>query len=800
MPLGNQCDLLFWQKRVLFTTFILMRKDILKYGRVSFFLLIVLTTSAFAQEYRVSNKIVVKDLNGQKQNMAWSGGFDNPHPHNMDLNGDGRMDVVMAEMSNSLKKISFVPFVHLQGEEFRYAPEYEQFFENCDCFEWAILKDYNQDSVPDIFCGRNPGSNFKVYQGIQHCQDSFSYVLQRDPLNYQRNSVSDTVPVVQNRTDIPGVADVDFDGDVDLVTSNAFNGRLTYYRNFDVENGNPPGTLEYSIETYCWGHFSENNLDENLALGDTTSFGCGVIYPWNRTAAPRHAGTTITLLDTNGDSLIEVLMGDVDYPWLILIQNQGRKIEAFMNKAIYRYPLTDSSAFMPQFLKTSHLDLNGDGLLDLAVTPHDLDASLIENKSFMLWYENTGIPNLVNFSFRDRTLFAGQGIDVGYESLPEFLDYNNDGLMDICVGARISSDLVNGVIRNSTPFYIYENIGTPGNPEFRFVSDNYIDFNLGPPFINAPEPAAGDLDNDGDTDLLIGASDGRIYHYVNQATSGPTADFQLSSDVLLRDKDNVPIIVVNNAAPELHDYDSDGDLDLFIGNGLGKVYYYENIGTPTAFSFELKTNHFGKILIRNAYGDTLDIVRPAFGDVNGDGNADLIVGGEAGFVEIFTDAYQALQKPLSKSDTLLDRRFRGRISPAVAKLDESDDLYFVIGTEEGGLILVQKDTLSYDFCQLPDTTQDTTKNGTFVLNPKVSFVEVFPNPAREQVTIRFNEDTGVGLPRQASIVNGMGQVVKQVRFSGDSYRWDLSGLNSGLYLLELSSGNKRSIHKLLIRK
>ncbi|MCI4666684.1 MAG: T9SS type A sorting domain-containing protein [Bacteroidia bacterium] len=756
--------------------------------------------NSYSQEYRIGSDIVVKDINGQELKRAWSGGFDTVHPHNFDLNGDGRMDVVMTEFGGHYKRISFVPFVHVKGTEFRYAPEYEYMFDDCDCFEWAVLQDFNNDSIPDIFCGRNPGSNFKVYKTIEHCRDSFSFVIHKDPLNFQRNSEVDTSQVNQARTDIPGIADVDFDGDIDIITSNSFNGRLTYFKNLDVEKGNPVGTLEFDDETYCWGHFSENNLNEQLSLGDTTSFGCDLIYPWRRSSGARHSGTTILLVDVNGDSLMDVFLGDIESYRLTLVQNQGRKIEAFMNKAVYRYPQTDSSIYMAEFLASSYLDLNGDGLKDLAVTPHEPTPDRIETKNGMAWYENTGIPSLADFKFRDRTTIASSGIDGGYESLPEFLDYNNDGKMDICFGTRFSTDLVGGAIRTSTPFYMYENVGTASNPEYRFVSDNYIDFSSGPPFINTPEPAAGDLDNDGDTDMLIGASDGRIYYYINQATSGPTADFVLSPDVLLRDKNNVPIIVVNNAAPELHDYDGDGDLDLFVGNGLGRIYYYQNIGTASSFSFELVTDRFGDVRIRNSFGDTIEIVRPVMGDYNGDGRADLIVGSETGYIEIWTDAFQALQKPLSDPDTLMNRRFRARLSPAVAKLDESGDLTFVIGTEEGGLILVKKDT-AFGYCAaLTDTTTDSTGTGTFVPEIEGDIFKVFPNPVQNILKMEFSSELPFNSPKEAVIFNGLGQEMRRVNFRSDTYNWNLQGMDQGMYFLQISTGGKRYVHKFLIRR
>ncbi|MEO0900011.1 MAG: hypothetical protein AAFY71_26590, partial [Bacteroidota bacterium] len=47
------------------------------------------------QEYRISNSIPVNDINGIQLEYPWIGGLNNPHPSNIDLNGDGTLDVVI---------------------------------------------------------------------------------------------------------------------------------------------------------------------------------------------------------------------------------------------------------------------------------------------------------------------------------------------------------------------------------------------------------------------------------------------------------------------------------------------------------------------------------------------------------------------------------------------------------------------------------------------------------------------------------------------------------------------------------
>ncbi|MEO0897477.1 MAG: T9SS type A sorting domain-containing protein, partial [Bacteroidota bacterium] len=739
----------------------------------------------------------------------WIGGLNNPHPSNIDLNGDGTLDVVIAEESGQDRHISFIPFIHsgnVGEKEFTFAPKYERMFDNCECYEWAILASCNKDSLPHVFCGRTSGSNFQLYKPIRHCNDSISYVKVRDPLNYQRDqsNPADTVSVYQVRTDIPAIADVDFDGDLDIITSKNLTSILDWYRNMSVERGNGACGFDFIKYDDCWGHFSESDFSDSLTLADTTSFFCKDERSGNFQGGNpnRHVGSTYLAFDMNGDSLMEILIGDVENYSMNLAINRGVRDDALMTQAIYGYPNKDSAIYAPIFLRSALVDINGDSIFDLVSSPRETDIRFIESKTPMLWHKNIGSNSIVNFNFQDRTFIVDDMVDVGAEALPEFLDYNNDGLMDIMIGNRSATYLIGDTVRSQTEFHMYENVGSPSSPAFQFVSSLYIDPNMGPPFYTLPAPAAGDLDADGDYDLLVGAQNGRIYHYVNEALSGPTADFQLSTDVLLKTSNGAPILVFTNASPELYDYDGDNDLDLFVGNGFGKLYYYENVGDSANFSFELVTDDFGGVRLSNSFGDTLVTIRPAMGDVNGDGNGDLILGGPTGYVEIYTDAFQALTKPLSNPDTLLNYQFRGIAAPAVVKFTPGGDLSFVIGTEEGGLMLVQKQSDPIIFCQTaaPIDTTGGDSTDTNIDNPEGSLIKVFPNPARDQLTISFSEDFPLGSKKSVTIYNSLGQSERSFTFLSQQRTIDISEISEGVKIVRIEADGKRKIQKLIIRR
>jgi large repetitive protein len=90
-------------------------------------------------------------------------------------------------------------------------------------------------------------------------------------------------------------------------------------------------------------------------------------------------------------------------------------------------------------------------------------------------------------------------------------------------------------------------------------------------------PAFGDLDGDGDLDIVLGNNYGQLFTITNTGTV-PTPVFGAPVQI-------GGIDVGTNSSPALGDLDGDGDLDIVVGDDLGQLFTITNTGTAAAPAF-----------------------------------------------------------------------------------------------------------------------------------------------------------------------------------------------------------------------
>lgn len=308
------------------------------------------------------------------------------------------------------------------------------------------------------------------------------------------------------------------------------------------------------------------------------------------------------------DGILALVVDDADavYPITIDPVSTNPDVVLESNQELSRFGYATANAG----------DVNGDGYDDVMVGAYEYDNGTTNEGGVFIYHGSaaglSATPAVVLesalASIRYGMTLSGAG------------DVNNDGYDDVIVGAQ---NLSNGQSFEGRA-YVYHGSASGVNPTPVFT----VESNLANTYLGSSVAGAGDINNDGYDDIVIGAkgytngqtNEGALYVYRGSATG-------ISAATLVKIESNYTSENLGYSVSTAGDVNNDGYDDIisgsiFYANGQSSeggafIYHGSAAGISTTPATTLESNQIGGGMGRSV---------TSAGDVNGDGYDDVAVG------------------------------------------------------------------------------------------------------------------------------------------------------------------------------
>jgi hypothetical protein len=716
--------------------------------------------SAFAQfNFKLDQSIPVSNQDNNPLALAWAGGLNATQYNTMDINGDGKDDLVLFD------RIANKVLTYLNvNSQYVYASDYESYFPTLE--NWLLLRDYNCDGKKDIFTSDIFG--IKVFintttSGALTWQQYMSYngAGGHSPVILTKGFTS-KINLQLQFDDLPAINDMDGDGDLDILAMRfPAGGTIEFHKNFSKERYGTCDSLDFERIDQSWG--------------DVTECGCGN-FEFNGEDCPdggrvKHAGgKTILAIDVDGDSDQDLLFSESTCNQLYLLRNVGTVAA----------PVVSSFSFFPPgspvnfelFPGAYYEDVDFDNVKDLIVSPNiylnDFPANF-PNLNHSNWlYRNTGTNTSPVFNFVKTNFMQDQMIDIGDNAVPALADYDKDGDADMFISYFSSSSFVGSVM-------LYKNIGTASEPEFVLETEDYLTFS-GLELFNIKLQWV-DITGDGNLDMVFTGTSfltalTTLYYFENKSSGAFSFGGQVQS---------TGYSITRSENAYLTDINEDGVLDILLGKSNGSLQYWRNTGINGTFNYVLEDETY----LGLGSSVTRQNLRALVADLEADGEDDLILGDQTGTLQIIGDFRDATDASGAITEIVYNEvieeyeaaNLGGRIWPDVANLFNTNKPVLIVGNIMGGVHVLRNENDQ----PLPDEPEIT----------------IYPIPvSRRDQTLHIQADRPVVI----ELFNALGQRVTppdQLK----AYRWNeisVSSLSGGMYLLRFTSGDKSTVRRIVV--
>ncbi len=515
-----------------------------------------------------------------------------------------------------------------------HAPSQQQFDElgkrylpsHSDPSRALALGDVDGDGDPDLIIGNIGQNRLYLNDGTGRFSDATA-----------------ALPTDNDDTRAVVLGDVNRDGHPDLIVVNSREENRLYLNNGDgtFVDGTVPWLPfgNYSSQGAAMGDLdADGDIDLVFAVGRRPNRlllndGLRRFVDVSGLRMPRHSERTraVALSDVDRDGDLDMVLGNGE----LFAPEQNR---IYINDGTGTFE-DDTIGRLPALADITHAvavgDVDGDGDMDLVVGNNGEQNRLLLNDGDGTFADATtgrmpvdsdstravtlgdvdgdGDPDLIigNEGGAPNRLYLNDGSGT-FGDAPTHLPSGVSSTAAIALGDADMDGSIDVVVGDgSGENQLYLNRGTG---EFVSVSSGLIPANMG----RASDIATGDVDADGDTDLIFG-TDGQNVLYLNDSNGNyidtTAARMPTDNDITL--------------AAKLGDVDGDGDLDLIAGSGLrlvpippsgGQNRLYLNDGFGT----------FVDATTARMPNDNEDTYALDLGDVDGDGDLDVVFGNMAG--------------------------------------------------------------------------------------------------------------------------------------------------------------------------
>lgn len=562
------------------------------------------------------------------------------------------------------------------------------------------------------------------------------------------------------------VADLDEDGDNDLVSVSEYSSYLVWYENDGSGNFGDAISIESDLSNpSVFTADLDNDGDEDIAVS-----GAGIDVVWFENngdgtfaleqiiGSPGSDVWDIYAADFSGDGVSDIVVSSDDDSEVIWYENDGTAgtFDSHLISSKLGYTYQVSSA-----------DVDGDDRVDVLIASPDLNN--------LSWFKNYGADG-----FSERKILVPNEVGAGATALL-MEDVNGDGDLDLVASFSID-DKISWFQNDGSGNFILENIITT-------ETDNPIRI------------FAADINGDDNIDILsCSSSDEKIAWYENDGL-GNFGEQQ----IIYEDDFGIGYAIY---AMDLNG-DSYPDLITFSNNG-DKILWFENDGD----------GNFGSAITIDEdleEGNGLNC-----GDVNNDGDIDIIFGmystdkiicyendglGNFGAQQVLvTDIGRAAY---SRSPQFADFDLDGDLDITTASIAHKEVIWFendgtgsfsevkTIGSEEGVVIVYNADLNNDEY---PDVVTVSWEDG----DQRVSWyknyfgelgiqdapfsvdgLSVFPNPSNNQVNISFENNQNQTLA--ISVYNELGiSVYEKTNVVGNQVLLSKQVLGSGMFFVRVT--------------